>query len=88
MIQDGDGEQTSLIKLSMTASYEAKGGGCYREVTVMGGTGVMRNLFCFFCESKPGHFLKLSCLRTANKCIGQGIFSILVLITKTYHNRQ
>ena len=86
MILDGDRDQTSPMNLSMTASYEAKGGGCYREVTVMGGTGVTRHLF--FCESKPGHFLKLSCLRTANKCIGQGIFSILVLITKTYHNRQ
>ena len=46
MIQDGDGEQTSLIKLSMTASYEAKGGGCYRGDRY-GGTGVMRNLFFF-----------------------------------------
>ena len=56
------------------------------QVTVMGGTGVMRNLFFFAKVSRD--FLKLSCLRTANKCIGQGIFSILVLITKTYHNRQ
>ena len=86
MIQDGDGEQTSLIKLSMTASYEAKGGGCYRGDRY-GGYGCNAKSF-FFCESKPEHFLKLSCLRTANKCIGQGIFSILVLITKTYHNRQ
>ena len=46
MIPDGDGEQTSLIKLSMTASYEAKGGGCYRGDRY-GGTGVMRNLFFF-----------------------------------------
>ena len=76
MIQDGDGEQTSLIHLSMTASYEAKGGGCYREVTVRGGGGYGCNATSFFCESNPGHFLKLSCLRTANKCIGQGIFSI------------
>ena len=86
MIQDGDGDQTSPINLSMTASYKAKGGGCYREVTVIWATGVTQHPF--FCESKPGHFLKLSCLRTANKCVGQGIFSILVLITKTYHNRQ
>lgn len=45
MIQDGDRDQTSPMNLSMTASYEAKGGGCYREVTVMGGTGVTRHLF-------------------------------------------
>lgn len=45
MIQDGDGEQTSLINLSMMTSYETKGVGCYREVTVMGSTGVMRLAF-------------------------------------------
>ena len=72
MIQDSDGEQTSMTNLSMMTSYETKGGGCYREVTVMGSTGVTRH-FCF-CESKPGHFLKLSSLLTTNKCIGQGIF--------------
>ena len=41
-----------------------------------GGGGYGCNATSFFCESNPGHFLKLSCLRTANKCIGQGIFSI------------
>ena len=86
MIQDGDGEQTSLIKLSMTASYEAKGGGCYRGDRY-GGYGCNAKSFFFFAKVSRD-FLKLSCLRTANKCIGQGIFSILVLITKTYHNRQ
>ena len=33
MSQDGEGEQTSLINFSVMASYETKGGGCYREVT-------------------------------------------------------
>ena len=47
MIQDGDGEQTSLIKLSMTASYEAKGGGCYRGDRY-GGYGCNAKSFFFF----------------------------------------
>lgn len=60
MLQDGDGEQTSLINLSVMASYETKGGGCSREVTVMGSTDVTRHL-CV-CKSKPGHFKFYNCL--------------------------
>lgn len=54
MLQDGEGEQTSLINFSVMASYETKGDGCYREVTFVGSTDVTRHL-CV-CKSKPGHF--------------------------------
>lgn len=54
MLQDGEGEQTSLINVSVMASYETKGGGCYREVTFVGSTDVTRHLYV--CKSKPGHF--------------------------------